>query len=120
MLCKTCQNFSNTRSLDSGSDFEVSGFEVGVGLEGPIGKSLSSCGGFAGAVTVTTDDDEDSDTKESKLTGLPTEQIVNSQKSLFQRHLGISTTLSQMEIYPASKETIVKPGILTKAFWLKT
>ena len=29
-----------------------------------------------------------------------------------------TTTLSQMEIYPASKETIVKPGILTKAFWV--
>ena len=27
-------------------------------------------------------------------------------------------TLSQIEIYPASKETIVKPGILRKAFWV--
>ena len=30
----------------------------------------------------------------------------------------LTSTLSQMEIYPASKETIVKPGILTKAFWV--
>ena len=27
-------------------------------------------------------------------------------------------TLSQIEIYPASKETIVKPGILRKAYWV--
>ena len=30
----------------------------------------------------------------------------------------VYVTLSQMEIYPASKETIVKPGILTKTFWV--
>ena len=27
-------------------------------------------------------------------------------------------TISQIEIYPASKEIIVKPGILRKGFWV--
>ena len=31
----------------------------------------------------------------------------------------IVRTLSQMEIYPASKETLVKPGILTKTFLVR-
>ena len=44
-LCRTCQNFSKRRSFAS----VASGFGKKVEcLEGPMGKSLSSCGGLAG------------------------------------------------------------------------